>query len=529
MRNTSSKLVGALLAFAGGAIFASTAGASEPKKATEPEMMREPTEYTDVPDAFDDDDPFDIHLSLGYQHTWRSSTIRRETSISEAPFSSGGYTASTLNVADYRETTSRLNTAAKIGLYKDIALVVRMPVILQNDRSLGSLDNSAAVQSTVLAGIPGEQLFFLPFESPTRSGIEYLAVGADFGVLNQYRDPTKPSWVIGLEGRFNVSEPMHACNANTANSCTYPNDVLRQGSGLTPLVADRTTGQLVNRAPGPNDIVLNEGESGERDPGVSRGTTGLELHTYLSKRMKYVEPYGGIEALFEFANGNSEFGSSAGSLVNHPPFEGSMVVGLTVIPWEAVDQFQRITLDLRFRGTYRSEGRDYSELFDALGSSPAASLRYPNYNEYQPFCDPATSARCASLYGNNPPSVANTDSQKVYTTGITDVQAHGRYALTGAVTWRAGEYVKFNVGGMLTAVQGHFITADQACNPSFQGDRGASGPCQAFDDTATGGQTLRITGIPNPNYRAVINTPGRRFRVDSSAEFDLFVRATLTF
>ena len=58
-------------------------------------------------------------------------------------------------------------------------------------------------------------------------------------------------------------------------------------------------------------------------------------------------------------------------------------MGLNVIPWEIRDQFQRVTIDFRFTGTYRSEGRDYSELFDALGSSDARSLRRPLYAGYQ--------------------------------------------------------------------------------------------------------------------------------------------------
>ena len=81
-----------------------------------------------------------------------------------------------------------------------------MPIILANDRELEESRRQRRHSSRVaLAGAPGEQLFQLPFKSPTRSGVEYLAVGIDFGIMNQARDNTKPTWVIGLEGRFNVS------------------------------------------------------------------------------------------------------------------------------------------------------------------------------------------------------------------------------------------------------------------------------------------------------------------------------------
>ena len=191
----------------------------------EPNIQREPSEITQVVDAFDEDNPFDVRLSLGYQNSWKSADIRRETSIVQPGLSSGGFVQSNLNVARYRETTSRLNTRADIGLYHDIALVVRMPVILSNERELSGLSGSEGQQAIVLQGAPGEQLFQLPFQSPKRSGIEYLALGLDAAIMNQARDLTKPTWVVGVEGRFNVSEPMHACNERPTALNTLGNQV----------------------------------------------------------------------------------------------------------------------------------------------------------------------------------------------------------------------------------------------------------------------------------------------------------------
>jgi len=496
---------------------AGPAKADEPRKVTEPSVMREPAEVTQVVDAFDDQDPFDLHLSLGYQHTWKSAKIRRESSVNQPGLTTGGFNSDDMNVAEYTETTSRLNTRAAIGVYKDIQLVFRLPIILSNKRKLEGLEGSDKVQSVVLAGAPGEQLFALPFESPTRSGIEYLAVGLDFALMNQFRDLTKPTWVIGLEGRFSVSEPMHACGKSTGLNlqgtqqlkCAAPSDINRNGKRD---IIDPDTGDNL------------EGEDlSERKPGVSRGTTGLELHTYLSKRIKYIEPYGGFKALFEFQNEDSDYGSTdlKGSLVNHPPLTGSIIMGLNVIPWEIRDQFQRVTIDFRFTGSYRSEGRDYSELYDAIGSSDAPSVRRPTYASYRP--NPAYNP-AAPDGPNNPQSVVDPNSQKVYTTGLTDVQQHGIYTFSTELTYQAGEYVKFSVGGGYTLVQSHLLTFDQACNPDVDKTMGTAGPCKS---TSTTGYSA--TGIPNPNYRPVMNTPGRRFKVDDSHAFDAWLNATVMF
>jgi hypothetical protein len=519
---------------AAGLAFASPSRADEPRKTNEPYVLNEPTEFTQVVDAFDEGDPFDLHLTLGYQHTWNQAKIRRETSMHNGPgqhsnggLTTGGYTSDNLNIAEYNQTVSRLNTRADIGIYKDIALVLRMPIILSDSRELRGLDGSASQQGLVLQGYPGEQLFKLPFTSPKRSGIEYLAVGIDFGIFNQYRDPTKPTWIAGFEARFSVSEPMRACDSSPAagqEKCAYPSDVDRDGDP--------------NEYPAGGGVGNLEGSnfSGGRDPGVSRGTTGLEVHSFMSRRIKYIEPYGGFRALFEFASGSSEYGKVdlKGSLVNHPPLRGSLFFGLSVIPWEIRDQFQRVTIDMRFTGTYVSEGRDYSELFDALGSSPARSLRSPTYSAYQhnPVCNGgADGTQCIDPDGAGPliapaPSVVNPSSQKVYFTGLTDVQQHGVYSFSSQFTWQAGEYVKFNIGGQYTFTQAHLITFDQACNPDFANDIGASGPCLTGDETSG---TRTATGIPNPNYRAVINTPGRRFKVEDSLQIDAWVNATVMF
>jgi hypothetical protein len=305
--------LGAGLWAAAALLVAASAQANEPKKASEPRIMAEPGEITNVVDAFDDDNgnPFDLHITLGFQQSWLSSKILRESSIGSKAnnpgLTTGGFTSSQMNVAKYSEVTSRLNTRVDLGIYKDIALYIRMPLILSNTRELNDLNGSAgSAQSVVLQGATQpngspEQLFSMPFKSPTRSGIEYLAAGLDFGIFNQARDPSKPTWVFGFEGRFSVSEPMHACGntgglnqASGQKSCADPSDMNRNGVG-----SEKDGGTFLSDAKGNS---LEGASASERKPGVSRGTTAIEIHSIMSRRIKYIEPYGGFRALLEFAN-----------------------------------------------------------------------------------------------------------------------------------------------------------------------------------------------------------------------------------
>jgi len=468
--------------------------------------MAEPAETTQVVDAFDEGDPFDMHLSVGYQYSNSSADVMREIG-----------TAGTMDVARYKETTHRLNTRADIGLYHDIALVLRMPIILANDRSLDQLGANANGTATAGTSYDGATpLFQLPFRAPTRSGIEYLAVGLDFGILNQYRDPSKPTWVFGFEGRFDVSTPMHACNASPATgqvNCADPGDVDRNGQ-TTPRVTD------------PTGIGLEGDALSSRKAGVSRGTTGLEIHTYVSKRIKYIEPYGGLRMLAEFPRAKSDYNlvDFEASLVNKPPLEGSVIVGLAIIPWEVRSEHQRTTIDFRFTSTYRSEGRDYSEMFDALGSSPAMSLRTPAWSGYQagtPVADPKTGVVST-------PSVIDPGSRKVYFNGLTDVQQHIKNRVSAEFTWQAARFVKFAVGTGYTVIQSHYVTYDQACNANFTDNPDKSGPCRK--DTSSGSTApYNVTGIPNPNYRQSINAVGHRYLVSNSNMLDGWINATVMF
>jgi hypothetical protein len=513
------------VALAAAGFFPRVAQATEPKKSTEPHMLSEPGEITNVIDAFDSDngDPFDVSILLGYQQSWLGAKIMRETFINQPGLSSGHFTSNRMNVAQYKEVTSRLNTRIDVGIFKDLALYFRMPLILSNSRNLDDLGGSSgsAVQPVILAGAPGEQLFRLPFQSPTRSGIEYLAIGLDWSPFNQARDDTKPTWVIGFEGRFSISTPMHACGPGGAGlnqkstqvKCADPSDYNRDG----------TPGNTTSNA----DMQQLEGANGgSRDPGVSRGTTVLEIHSLMSRRVKYVEPYGGFRAILEFANDNSDFGQVKGLdgvLTAGPPLQGWMIAGMHVIPYEQRELYQRLTIDFRFTGSYRSEGRDYSPLYDALGSTDAPSVRQPNYASYR-----AGTVQSPTGTGTINGSVVDPGSQKVYVTGLTDVAAHGSLGFSTSVQFQAAEYIKFQLGMQYTYIQSHNITGDQPCNPNFSDNVSKSGPCHSVASSSSS-VTTSATGIPNPLYRPAYDIVGRRFFMDGASQVDAWVHAVVMF
>ncbi len=297
---------GLILVLASVAVTARVAHADEPVAASEPRLLDETAEVTSVVDAFDRDNPFDLHITVGFTQTWKRADIHRETELNQPGLSTGGFVANTENIARYSQDLSVLDVGADIGLFRDLALVFRLPIILSDSRSLGDLDGSVNNPQR-LQDPTGATLFKVPFQSPTRSGIDYFSVGLDWAITNQQRDWTKPTWAIGIEGRFGVGDPLHACNATGGGTPSCPNPAN---------LADTTS----------------------RSPGVSRAMYSLVAKTVISRRYGYVEPYTGFDALFEFPRGDSDMGDAfnptnfKGALVTSPPIIGTFTLGMEIDP-----------------------------------------------------------------------------------------------------------------------------------------------------------------------------------------------------
>ena len=453
-------------------LIARASAADEPVGAREPHLMSESAEVTSVVDAFDKDDPFDLNLVVGFTQSWKHANVRRES------LSTSGFVSANQDIAQYSSATSTLLVGADVGLYRDLALILRVPVILSYSQDLQDLNGSSATAAQALVDPSdpmGRPLFSVPFTSPTRSGVDYLSAGLDWDVFNQQRDPTKPTWVVGVEGRLAVGTPLHACNAGATPQCPDPSNPT-----------------------GPS-----------RDPGISRGMDAIVARSVWSRRFGYVEPYAGIWVQAEFPQERSDFGKwDAANIVDRsPPVLGSFALGVEVLPYEQREQFQRLSADFRFKGTYHSPGRDYSELFDALGSSQAASLRTPNPASY--------------IAGPDGRSIADPNAEKIYFSGITEEQAYGSFTASASATWQAGAYIKFTIGGSFSYAQSHLVTAADPCNPNNT-SLALAGPC-------VNASTGAVQGAPNPDHRDVIDAPGRRFSIDDTTTVDLWVLGVVMF
>lgn len=451
-------------------------------------MLSENARFVDVVDSFDEGSTFSFRLSAGYAFQRRTATIEREMRVSD-PMSSMG-TVLFARAAEYAETTNTLHLNAEIGLFHDLALTFGVPLVLSNTRELSapsSADANALLDGWMQDGRP-TSLFSLPFSAPTRSGVDQVRLGLAWSILSQARDRSKPTWTVRFEWRPPVGSSMLACNNSPG-----------------PNVAECPSPSSIPNLPvgGINAMGAPSRPGSAGSTGLSRGMHGVYFQTALARRFGFVEPYAALDVLAEFPLRDSPFryfDTPYGQLANFPPIQGTLTLGAEITPWENRETWQRVMIDARIRGTYRSQGRDYSPLYDALGSSTSRALAAPG---------------C-------PSNVRNADGscqpgRQVFFDGLTGVQSHVIINGQLAVAAQPVKFLRIDLGVGLSWVSPHLITATDACNP------GESVPA---DHPEWRGGCVSDSA-PDPTHRVPIDQPGGRFRTSGEMLFDFF--ATLSF
>jgi len=386
--------------------------ADEPIARGEPAVMREPSEVVDVIDAFDGDDPIDVVAGLRFELDVEGATLAREA---------GDTTEAR---ASWSRVTSRLVPMLSVGLYKDFAITAELPLVLSRSSSV----DAANASSTAL--VPGaDPVATLPISAPERSGVERLSLGLAKGILNQARDRDFPTWMVAAEARIDVSAPRHACTDAPAEGqveCADPADRNRDGK--------RDAGEPALEP--------------DLESGIGRGTLEIAIRTAISRRVRFFEPYGMFETTFEVPVGKSPLTDAlAASTDAGLPVRGTLSLGMSFIPWENRERFARIAFDTRLLGGFVTRGLETTELFDALGSSPSASLRAPN-----PSAD-----------------------GDVYESGVTVAAAHGVIGASGAFSWRASQIIRLGVAASLRHRIAYRITDADPSDPSYRPEIDAVG------------------------------------------------------
>jgi hypothetical protein len=252
-----------------------------------------------------------------------------------------------------------MNARIDMGITRDLGLHVDLPYVIRDDRELdfdqsggqscvaaGALgtpscvnqNNSTLLRDRILPGFgqptygvdatAADAQFRSPsatvFKGPRRGGLESLGVGFSWAAMNQGRDDTKPTWTLGIDGKFDVASTMrYDASRPTANS------------------------------------------------GVGLGYHQLVASTFVSKRFSTLDPYFGAYYMLPVPGSGSPFDKyGVGSQpYAAPQSRAGVQFGFEFIPWERPETNQRVTFEVRTRADHRFQGSSHSELWEPLSGS----------------------------------------------------------------------------------------------------------------------------------------------------------------
>jgi hypothetical protein len=313
-------------------------------------------EMTRVASSFEELDPFDLDLDLGFKRTQRRGKITRERHQDR-------HVADVIELR-FTRVTQELPFRLSFGLFHDLELHVASSMILASESGWGfpglnekgeavtDNKNSTIANNCITpkggqtnpnckgqSTIGAESIFPVPGQA-FRGGLDNVTVGLSWAPLNDMTDDTKPKWLWTFDYGIPSAEVIKP--------------------------ADPTT----------------EGKPGKVGDKVHRFT----LATALSKKLGAIDPYTRIAytlpAVSPGAYSNCDNPKNLGFAENcgvkdtpwsqketglRPSHVGSLLFGAEFYAYDDPDRSQRVGFDIQFGTTYVSEGRTYNELSDALG------------------------------------------------------------------------------------------------------------------------------------------------------------------
>jgi hypothetical protein len=462
-------------------------------------------EGTELASAMDEGDPFDLFISVDYAYEAKRAAIKREYAGLSGSTADGAMPIAKdlLYTQDRHIVTPKL----QIGLFHDLEINIALPIVVSDTRHYDfdqrdkpcdfSGDDATCIDetnsSTFRDGLlpsGGGQLGydagdpttnFSPgskrvFNGVTRSGIDQLHLGLAWAPLNQERDDTKPTWVVGTEFRIAVGKPMRFDRLN----------------------------------PGAEDS-------------VGRGFSELRLYTALSKRTPWAEPF--VTFWYQaplMGNGSAPPTTPGGKADTQfwnvgfgqdsalPQQSAGTTFGFNGIPWQNPKQKQFLEIEVRGKAEAHFEGRGYSEMWEIFALGGDATIVEPG------------GASTAPLRIDRDPT--DPDDLPISHPGVTTIENYLTFGGKLGLRGQMGDRAKFNASFELDYDQAHRISWTDAGKELPSCTTGASA-CETPNDNVVTPGTKEV----NPLFSRVIDLPGRRYLVDESVTYVFMLSGTLMF
>ena len=297
---------------------------------------------------------------------------------------------------------------AELAVFRNVWVSFAAPIVLSDSRELrlaGGVDRTTS--STIADGfLPaagfdaqaagGATAGDLVFRGASRNGVPELRGGVGWAPMNQALDDTKPTWKLGVEGRFAIG---HIMSFNAAD-------------------------------PG-------------SETGVSTGVHELRLWTSVDRRFRYFEGWFETSVVLPIYSGGNAFYNDPGfgSLNVQPGQTASVAFGIETYFVDNPVTSSRFSVDLGTRLTAHFEGRGYSEMWEvfALAGQSGGPLVLD--------ADPST----AGVQELHYPGISNIES---YLEASGKIALHARIgphvtlSALGELGWKSNHVISFANAGI---------------------------------------------------------------------------------
>jgi hypothetical protein len=437
-------------------------------------------EVTRVVSALDDDNTFDFNVTAAWLHEQKSGFIKHEDA-SQA----GGLVKDMI----FGQTRDVLNLRMDFGVLWDVGIHIEAPLVLADNRHL-EFDQSAD-SGCVYPG--NAQNAPATCVNAQNSGI------TQYGIVPSTFDPNtgKPtSWGINQNGT-----PFTSGNRVFQGPTRSGFESLNLGITWAPFNQRRDDTRPTWTLS--FDSKLDVFKDMRYDPSNPGGNTavGPGYHqfiwsTYVSKRFRYFDPYFGAWYNLPVRTNNSIYNAipDGNQTAINPQQRAGVVAGFEQIAWENPRADQRVTVEFRGRAEQHFSGRGASEMWEALSGSSQCM-------------DPASSACRPGIDYN----VGDTKASPY--PGVTEIQPYGSFGGDLGLNVQVGKYARFRGLFGLLVDEPHYIT--------YSGtgiDRNGDGRVNS-DDPAEA----------NVLYRDALDAPGRRFKVEGTQIWSLYLEGSLMF
>ncbi len=460
-------------------------------------------EVTRVVSALDDDNRFDFNLSLQWLHQTESSFVKREV---QPPPDSASPLIKDLKYGRNRDV---LNLRADFGILWDVGLHVVLPIVLADSSHL-DFDQSEGNNCVFPENAAGQ---------PTCVDEVNSTILRD-RILPVNTDPTTgeiTSW--GIDAAHNRPYQIVTDNATSPPTVIKPTRVFQspKRSGLESLDVGITWAAF-NQARDDTkptwtlnvDALLDVFKDKRFDPAnpgantaVGPGYHQFVFSTWVSKRFRYFDPYFGAWYTMPVRTNGSAFSRFPGQTGVSPQHQAGVTMGVEHIAWENVPAKQRVTVEARTHVKEMFFGRSQSEIWEPLAGSSACSASNPG------GCRPGIDL-----------DVDGDGSLDTPHPGVSDTEAYAAFGGDVGLNIQVGRFVRFRGLFGLTGAMPHFLT-----NAVAGTDRNRNGRIDPNDPAIPNNPATEV----NPVYREAIDLPGRRFRVEGTKIWTLFLEGSVMF